>query len=600
MANPQTNPQILDAQNQIGAGQFDAAISSCLEVYRADPNNIDALNVLAIAYACSGQAMKSVEVLSELVTRLPEVVKYKTNFAKAIGMLRVQTETTDKAEQIKRAISICLEDEQISHKVFLHVWYALLMQDKALAALTLAVENGDAAVDLDAVASSLSEPFLHLGLKRLIAAGGVQFERLMTFLRRHFLLHDEYDAQVSLPFLCALAEQCYLNEYVYAVSDEERGKVAAMVGELNALPSLDMNDPSVMAKVALVGCYQDIDREVFAQKIGASSDDAFSALVGLLITSPSAVRALQADIPVLSSISDDVSSSVRDQYEDNPYPRWRCLTAPALTEADRAKGQGRSILIAGCGTGQEILNMALYYPEADITGIDLSTASLAYGKQKAVELGIENVSFMQADILEIEALDQQFDMVVSSGVLHHMKDPVLGWKKLLTRLKPGGVMKVALYSQIARRYVIQCQDWIKEQGYPATPQGISDFRQAVMAMDDDNPLKVMEEPIDFYSMSMCRDLLFHVQEHVYTLPQIEAVLGELDLELLSLKISQPGVLQKYRAQFPDDPGAVNLSHWHAFEQQNPETFVGMYPLWCARKGDGLSGVTPEWVFIDRN
>ena len=325
--------------------------------------------------------------------------------------------------------------------------------------------------------------------------------------------------------------------------------------------------------------------------------ESFAELFQLLVVDPQKVRVLKADIPALSSIEDEVSVAVREQYEDNPYPRWRSITAPALTDEQREHGRGKHILIAGCGTGQEILNMALHYPEAEmITGIDLSRASLAYGKQKAQALGIENVEFIQADILEAYKLDRGFDLISCSGVLHHMKDPVQGWKTLLQLLKPEGVMKVALYSKIARSFVTQCQQWIEEQGFEATHEGILRFRKVIIDMDDGEPLKKITGPLDFYSTSMCRDLLFHVQEHVYTLPEIQGILEALDLDLLSLNIKQAGVLQAYKTQYPDDAAAKNLENWHIFEQQNPHIFVGMYPLWCGQKGGSFQGGLPDWIF----
>lgn len=592
-----TNPHIIEAQNHIGAGRFGEAVRICRDLLKIDADSLDAMNVMGIAYACSGEPMKSAEALSQAVISAPQTTKYKTNFAKAIGMLRTQDASTNKADQIKAAIQVCLEDDQIDHKVFSHVWYALLMKNQTLASLTLSFHEKS----FDALAAPLSDSFLHFGLRRLIAAGGVQYERLMASLRRYFLLSTGYDAQVFLPFLCALAEQCHLNEYVYACSDEERAALDLIEGELNGLSSFDFADASAMTKIALVGCYRDIDQSAYAALVHDAVDDLengdFESFVEVLIVGPMKVQALRSSIPVLSLIEDSVSTSVREQYEDNPYPRWRCITAPDLTEEQRAHGRGKTILVAGCGTGQEILNMALHYPEAAlITGVDLSKASLAYGKQKAIELGVENVEFMQADILEIGKLDRQFDMIVCSGVLHHMRDPMAGWTALLSCLKPDGVMKVALYSEIARKYVTQCQGWIKEQGFDATPEGISSFRQAVMAMRDRNPLKAMVEPIDFYSMSMCRDLLFHVQEHVYTLPQIKDVLDDLDLRLLALNIKQPGVLRRYRAAYPNDPSAIDLDNWHEFEQENPAIFVGMYPFWCGKNGDEM----PAWVFTDRS
>jgi hypothetical protein len=69
--------------------------------------------------------------------------------------------------------------------------------------------------------------------------------------------------------------------------------------------------------------------------------------------------------------------------------------------------------------------------------------------------------------------------------------------------------------------------------------------------------------------------LFHVQEHRFTLPQIKTFLAENGLELLGFYLDS-NASQRYREQFPDDPAGTDLDHWHAFEQQNPQTFLGMY------------------------
>jgi hypothetical protein len=69
--------------------------------------------------------------------------------------------------------------------------------------------------------------------------------------------------------------------------------------------------------------------------------------------------------------------------------------------------------------------------------------------------------------------------------------------------------------------------------------------------------------------------LFHVQEHHFTLPQIKEFLADNGLELLGFELGAD-VLQRYRAQFPDDAACTDLDHWHEFEQQNPHTFARMY------------------------
>ena len=152
---------------------------------------------------------------------------------------------------------------------------------------------------------------------------------------------------------------------------------------------------------------------------------------------------------------------VRQQYEENPYPRWvrpqpmppapgiaAFLRAvfPLAPVTDIAEPTSPRILIAGCGTGQQPIDTARRFPHARVLAIDLSRASLAYAQRKAAELGIANIEFAQADIMAFEP-EHRFDLVEASGVLHHLADPMQGWSRITQWLKPGGAMRVGLYSE---------------------------------------------------------------------------------------------------------------------------------------------------------
>jgi hypothetical protein len=86
---------------------------------------------------------------------------------------------------------------------------------------------------------------------------------------------------------------------------------------------------------------------------------------------------------------------------------------------------------------------------------------------------------------------------------------------------------------------------------------------------------------DFYSTSACRDLLFHVQEHRTTLPQLKATLAQLGLNFIGFMLD-PDTAAAYTSQFPDDPARTNLDHWHAFETARPDTFSHMYQFWVQK------------------
>jgi hypothetical protein len=83
-------------------------------------------------------------------------------------------------------------------------------------------------------------------------------------------------------------------------------------------------------------------------------------------------------------------------------------------------------------------------------------------------------------------------------------------------------------------------------------------------------------------MSECRDLLFHVQEHCFTLPQLKDNLRELDLALIGFLLDGE-IVERYAKQFPHDRPQTDLDNWHAFETANPETFTGMYQFWVQKQ-----------------
>jgi ubiquinone/menaquinone biosynthesis C-methylase UbiE len=89
------------------------------------------------------------------------------------------------------------------------------------------------------------------------------------------------------------------------------------------------------------------------------------------------------------------------------------------------------ILVAGCGTGQNALNTALRFSNARVLAVDLSLSSLSYAMRKTKELKLSNIEYAQADIMELGSFERRFDLIECSGVLHHLGDPLAGWRMLV-------------------------------------------------------------------------------------------------------------------------------------------------------------------------
>jgi SAM-dependent methyltransferase len=196
-------------------------------------------------------------------------------------------------------------------------------------------------------------------------------------------------------------------------------------------------------------------------------------------------------------------------------------------------------------------------------------------------MGLTNVEYAQADILKLGEIARTFDFIESVGVLHHMADPFNGWRTLLSRLRPGGFMRLGFYSELSRRHVVKTREFIAAHGYASTPDAIRRFRRDLAFQNASVELEWLSETLDFYSTSECRDLLFHVQEHRLTLGQIESFLTQFELHFIGFELD-PCVLHRYRARFTDDPSGTNLRNWARFETDNPDTFFGMYQFWIQR------------------
>jgi trans-aconitate methyltransferase len=151
-----------------------------------------------------------------------------------------------------------------------------------------------------------------------------------------------------------------------------------------------------------------------------------------------------------TSAAGDVSNSVRQLYEVFPYPS-REQTAPIQDLSNAIElllGErdidGWRILDAGCGTGQRLVGMASRYPRAQFVGFDLSANSLAAVATLVAQHGLENVTLRQGNLVTDRDLGR-FDLIVSTGVLHHLEVPRLGVHALTHALEDHGLLYLWLY-----------------------------------------------------------------------------------------------------------------------------------------------------------
>jgi 2-polyprenyl-3-methyl-5-hydroxy-6-metoxy-1,4-benzoquinol methylase len=443
-------------------------------------------------------------------------------------------------------------------------------------------------------ASAMAREAMLLALLQSKVVHDLELERLLTAIRRGLLqCAIESDWQRidddGLEFFCALAQQCFLNAYVFALGDIERAELQRMHDRIVA--ALEAGTEIVPLDLIATASYLPLHKLPGASSLlGQAWPDAIERLLTQQIREPLEEESDRNVIPVLTPIEDAVSLQVQHQYEESPYPRWTAVPQIEPTTVvhflrDRLNivpiswpqtTVGVDILIAGCGTGSHSIDSALRFPKARILAIDISRASLAYARRKSCALGLTNIEYGQADILKLASLGRRFDVIETVGVLHHLADPAAGWRVLLSLLRPHGLMLVGLYSVTARQSLAAARAFIAERGYRATAEDIRTCRQDLIQRSGMPPFR------DFSSTSGCRDLLFNVMEHQFTIPQIEEFLDANGLTFLGFEQLPSDVFRQFRQQFSDADALCDLDSWHAFEQMHPLTFGNMYFFWVQK------------------
>lgn len=599
----QIDPGDADAHNSLGAvlqaaDRPDEAEAVYRRAIQIKPEFTDALNNLALLFNTQGQWMKAWDALRQSLA-IKEAAEAKNAFAACARHLHFTQGDHDIRAMMVRALAEpwvrpnelrqkCTEIVRLDPDIGECVTRALNAWPRRLPPRELFGANG--------LAAAASDPLL-LALLDATPVCDIEMERFLTMARHALLEAATADADniAALNFHSALSRQCFINEYVYAHSDDEIREAAGLRDSLAAALQADADIPALWP-VAVAAYFPLCSIPLAARLLERSWPEHIAPLLAQQIREPAQEQQLRATIPRLTEIEGEVSLQVQHQYEENPYPRW-IKTPPAAKPRNIAAhlhhkfplvpftcsiGSGSiDVLVAGCGTGQHPVGVAQRIRGARVTAIDLSMSSLSYAKRKAQELGLTSIEFAQADLLKLGALDRSFDAIESVGVLHHLADPWAGWRALLSSLRPGGFMKLGFYSEAARRNVVRIRDIIAGQHCGATADEIRRFRQNLMAMNGGEDFGTITASPDFFSISTCRDLLFHVQEHRMTLTGIDAFLRENKLSFLGFEMDA-GILHAYRLRFPDDRAATCLAQWQIFENENPDTFSGMYQFWIQK------------------
>ncbi len=595
-------PDISEVHINIGhlmweQSNWDEAIDAFVKAAALEPGNVDLhMNIGHLKFQ-QGNWDEAIDAFVEAVSLEPRNVDGLFNLATTLDG-RVFLSPNSKVEN---AICAILDHGSlIRPKQLLAASQSLLKFKPQIDLLLHLFTQGVLKTKFKESLISLSEIPLLLKIMSATNLIDAQFEAAFTELRSLILRNiTELSANENvLPFQSALALQCFTNEFIY--SDLAGDGISLRKLETDVERLLDKGEQPSPQSILCLASFKPLVEFQWCDLLIVNKH--IEEVYERQVIEPSREQSTKSTIPSLKKITDEVSSLVRQQYEKRPYPRWVDLALPGdhltkfpgtikhIANAFELKifdhqifdVVAPKILIGGCGTGQQSIEEASKYKNSKVIAVDLSLSSLAYARRKTEEFRKENIEYIHADILDLDSLVEQFDMVQSCGVLHHMNDPMAGWRVLTNRLKVGGLMKIALYSELARADIVKIREEILLNDVGSTDCAMKVFRKAVINSDKEHHQR-MKDLGDFYTLSEIKDLLFHVQEHRFTIPQIQQCLSELGLKFCGFEMDK-SKFEDFKLRNHNENAAYELDCWHAYEQEKPNTFIDMYQFWVQKVG----------------
>jgi SAM-dependent methyltransferase len=186
---------------------------------------------------------------------------------------------------------------------------------------------------------------------------------------------------------------------------------------------------------------------------------------------------------------------------------------------DREYKADLDILIAGCGTNQAAV-FAFMNPDAKVVAVDISQPSLDHQQYLKDKHGLFNLELNLLPIEELSSLNRDFDLIVSTGVLHHMADPQVGMNAVASCLRPDGAVGIMLYAKYGRFGLELLQQFFRDLGLGQNESSIAQVRETLSLLPDGHPVQsYLNMAKNLESDAVLVDTFLHGRERSYTVDE---------------------------------------------------------------------------------
>ncbi len=158
-----------------------------------------------------------------------------------------------------------------------------------------------------------------------------------------------------------------------------------------------------------------------------------------------------------------------------------------------------------------------------MTAIDVSDTSLRHTRDLQHKYNLQNLELHQLPIERVQEIGRSFDLVVCTGVLHHLSDPDIGLRALRDVLRPNGAMRLMVYARYGRAGIYMVQEYCRLLGIDASAADLQTLRAALEALPADHPISgLLRRSKDFWRPDAMADALLHPRDRAYSVPELYA------------------------------------------------------------------------------
>ena len=208
-------------------------------------------------------------------------------------------------------------------------------------------------------------------------------------------------------------------------------------------------------------------------------------------------------------------------YYDDPTYNWHIIFPEKPFSKDKI-----SILVAGCGTEQAAI-IAKLSPQHEVIGIDLSSNSLKHQQKLIDKHKINNLKLICGDFRKIK-FDKKFDLIISTGVIHHLDDPGSALKYFYNNIKDDGAISLMVYGDKSTHASNELRKLFFKLNFKHNKESIENVKKIYNKINSLHPGVIhSKNSSELKSDSGIVDHILHESEHFYSIKELNETIAKL-------------------------------------------------------------------------